>query len=50
MLLAMTRIGFTTTSGTEEPEATCPSEATERALQGTARADLALRKENFGDA
>ena len=45
----MIRIGFTTTSGTEEPESTCPSEATERALQGTAWADSALREENVGN-
>lgn len=52
IVLALHWIGFatTSTSGSEEPAATCPSEATELALQDTARADLALREENFGDA
>lgn len=52
VLLASQWLGFVTTSspGSEEPQVTCPSEATQLALLDTARADLALREKNFGDA
>ena len=56
-VLAASWIGFATASkeGAEEsaapePVAACSNEAIESALQDTARADRALREDNFGDA